>query len=146
MPINFLTRGGGSVVVKINRPFVGIFAVFLLLLSCWVGWFSLSEYLAFFKLNDVIVFSWKVGVMIFGTPLLLYFSYLAFSCVIKNKIPIMNNKLANSLVILAMFGAVFSLLFSLYLSYNLNSHGYQICPKGSWMDPNEYAKDINLCP
>ncbi len=84
--------------------------------------------------------------MIFAAPILFYFTYLAFYATIKNEPAKMNNKLANSLVILAMFGAVFSLLFSLYLSYNLNSHGYKICPKGSWMDPNEYAKDINLCP
>ncbi|TQI79760.1 uncharacterized protein DUF1240 [Serratia fonticola] len=131
--------------VKINRPLVSILAVFLLLFSLWIGWFSLSEYLAFFKLSDVIIFSWKLGLMIFGTPLLLYFSYLAFYCVIKNKIPVMNNKLANELTILAFFGAAFSLIVSLYLSSNLNSHGYTVCQKGSWMEPNKYVKDIMLC-
>ncbi|EIR46905.1 hypothetical protein YPPY14_3169, partial [Yersinia pestis PY-14] len=71
--------------VKINRPLFGAFAVFLLFLSCWVSWFSLNGYWDFFKLSDVIIFSWKVGVMIFGAPVLFYFSYLAFYCAIKNK-------------------------------------------------------------
>ncbi|OKP26717.1 DUF1240 domain-containing protein [Serratia fonticola] len=132
--------------VKINRPIVGLFGVFVFLLSCWLSWVSLSGYLSFFKLNDVIIFSWKVGVFIFGTPLLFYFSYLALLCVIKNKVPTMNNKLANSLTLLAMFGAIISLFFSIYIGHNLQDSGYKVCSKTSWVAPNEYVKDLKLCP
>jgi hypothetical protein len=132
-------------VVKINRPFTGAFGVLLLFLTLWGGWFSITGYLAFFKLSDVIVFSWKVGVMLFITPILFYFTYVAFYATVNNKPVKINNNLANYFVVLAFLGAVFSLVFSLYLSNNLNCHGYTVCQKGSWMDPNKYVKDIMLC-
>ncbi|WP_121576222.1 DUF1240 domain-containing protein [Brenneria alni] len=131
--------------VKVNRPLVGAFAVLVFLLSCWGGWFSLSGYVDFFKSSDVITFSWKVGVIIFSVPLLFYFSYLAFFSVIKNEPAKMNNKLANSLAMIAIFGAVVSFFSSIYISYNLSERGYNVCPKISWMDPNKYVKDIALC-
>lgn len=135
----------GAVVAKINKPAVGLFGIFVFLLSCWLSWVSISGYLSFFKLNDAIVFSWKVSVFIFGTPLLFYFSYLAFSCVIKNEVSAMNNKLANALTILAMVGALISLFLSMYVSYSLKDNGYKTCPRKSWNAPTEYVRDIKLC-
>ncbi len=146
MLINSLTLGGDSAVVKINRPLVGAFAILLFFLSSWGCWFSLSGYLAFFKLSDVIIFSWKVGFVIFAVPLLFYFSYLAFFSAIKNKPAIMNNKLANALAILAILGSIISLFSSAYIGYSLTEYGYKSCPRSSWMSPNEYVKDIKLCP
>ncbi|WP_038827188.1 DUF1240 domain-containing protein, partial [Yersinia pestis] len=108
--------------VKINRPLVGAFAILLFFLSSWGCWFSLSGYLAFFKLSDVIIFSWKVGFVIFAVPLLFYFSYLAFFSAIKNKPAIMNNKLANALAILAILGSIISLFSSAYISYSLTEY------------------------
>ncbi|AOR62320.1 DUF1240 domain-containing protein [Pectobacterium wasabiae] len=131
--------------VKINRPLIGSFALFLFLASCWGCWFSLSGYFAFFESNDVIIFSWKVGVLIFAVPLLFYFSYLAFYSAIKNEPAKMNNELANVLAMIAIFGAVVSLFLSIYVSYNLNIQSYKTCPKISWMDPSKYVKDISLC-
>ncbi|WP_042818666.1 DUF1240 domain-containing protein [Yersinia wautersii] len=132
--------------VKINRPLFGAFAVFLLFLSCWVSWFSLNGYWDFFKLSDVIIFSWKVGVMIFGAPVLFYFSYLAFYCAIKNKPAKVNNKLANTFAMLAMLGVVIGFFSSVYIGYSLTEYGYKLCSRSSWMSPNEYVKDIKLCP
>ncbi len=136
---------GDSVVVKVNRPLVGTFSVFIAIISCWGCWFSLSGYLAFFTLSDVITFSWKVGVLVFATPLLFYFSYLAFYSAMKNELPRMNNKLADRLAVIAIIGAVVSLLLSIYMSHSLSHQGYEICPKHSWMDPNKYVKNISLC-
>lgn len=137
--------GGESAVVKINRPLVGAFATLIFFMSCWGCWFSLSGYLAFFKLSDVITFSWKVGVLVFAAPLLFYFSYLGFYSVMKNEIARMNNRLANVLAVIAILGAVVGLFSSTYISYNLSDQGYKICPKNSWMDPNKYVKNISLC-
>ncbi|MBA0205593.1 DUF1240 domain-containing protein [Pectobacterium aroidearum] len=131
--------------VKINRPLVGAFAALVFLMSCWGCWFSLSGYLAFFKLNDVIIFSWKVGVLVFAVPLLFYFSYLAFYSAMKNEMARMNNKLANALAVIAIFGAVVSLFSSMYISYSLSDKGYLVCQKTSWMNPNKYVKDSSLC-
>lgn len=83
--------------------------------------------------------------MVFGSPLLFYFSYLAFYSVIKNEVPRMNNKLANVLVIIFISGAVVSFVSSVYITYSFNVQGYKICPRNSWMDPNKYVKNLVLC-
>ncbi|QHP59659.1 DUF1240 domain-containing protein [Pectobacterium carotovorum subsp. carotovorum] len=137
--------GGEPVVVKVNRPLIGAFSVFLLCLSVWGTWFSLSAYLSFFKLDDVIVFSWRVGLAIFGVPLSFYFSYVCFFSAIKNEHVKINNKLGEWLVKILIFGAIFSFFSSAYISYSLSNKSYNVCPKISWMDPNKYVKDIALC-
>lgn len=131
--------------VKINRPLIGSFAICIFLISCWSAWFSFSEYLAFFRLDYIVIFSWKVGVMIFAVPLLFYFSYLAFYSAITNKHAKMNNKLSNALAIIVIIGIVISLFSSVYIDNKLRERGYKICPRISWMDPNKFVKDINLC-
>ncbi|MBL5861218.1 DUF1240 domain-containing protein [Serratia fonticola] len=129
----------------VTRPFYGVFAVLLLCLACVACWFSFSGYVAFFTLSEVVEFSWKTGVMMFFAPLILYFSYMMFYVTIKNKPIRVNNKLANSLVALAMIGAVISLFSSIFIERGLKARGYEICAKTSWMLPNEYVKDIKLC-
>lgn len=131
--------------VKVNRPLIGALSVFLLCLSIWGTWFSFSAYLSLFKLDDVIVFSWRVGLAIFGVPLSFYFSYVFFFSAIKNEHVKINNKLGEWLVKFLIFGAIFSLFSSAYISYSLSHQDYKVCPKISWMDPNKYVKDIALC-
>ncbi|MBI0469184.1 DUF1240 domain-containing protein, partial [Pectobacterium parmentieri] len=126
--------------VKINRPFFFIYSVFIFILSCWGGWFSLSGYLNFFSLNDVILFSWKLGVIFLLVPIVFQFSYFGFFSAIRNRPIKMNNKISNVLVIFAILGAVISFFSSLYISYSLNELGYEVCPKTSWMSPNKYVK------
>nr|WP_207189180.1 MULTISPECIES: DUF1240 domain-containing protein [Pectobacterium] len=138
-------HGGESVVVKINRPFFFIYSVFIFILSCWGGWFSLSGYIDFFNLNNVVSFSWKLGVIIFLVPIVFQFSYFGFFSAIKNRPIKMNNKISNVLVMFAIFGTVVSLFSSMYISYSLNDQGYKVCPKNSWIAPNKYVRDIALC-
>lgn len=64
----------------------------------------------------------------------------------KNKVPAMNNKLANSLTLFAVFGAIISLFSSIYIGHNLKERGYKVCSKASWVAPNEYVRDLKLCP
>ncbi|WDF98259.1 DUF1240 domain-containing protein [Pectobacterium carotovorum subsp. carotovorum] len=131
--------------VKVNRPLAGAFAVFIFLLTCFTGWFSFNSYLDILQLNDVIVFSWKVGLMVFGSPLLFYFSYLGFYMAIKNKLIGMHGIFANVCGYLFFIGVVISFVASMYISFNFRSYGYEVCPKSSWMDPNKYVKNIALC-
>ncbi|MDY4334052.1 DUF1240 domain-containing protein [Pectobacterium brasiliense] len=131
--------------VKINRPFFFIYSVFIFLLSCWGGWGSLNGYIDFFNLNDVISFSWKLGVIIFLVPIVFQFSYFGFFSAIKNRPIKMNNKISNVLVVFAVFGTAVSLFSSIYISYSLNVLGYKICPNNSWVAPNKYVKNIALC-
>jgi hypothetical protein len=58
----------------------------------------------------------------------------------------MNNKLANSLTLFAVFGAIISLFSSIYIGHNLKERGYKVCSKASWVAPNEYVRDLKLCP
>ncbi|MFJ5360830.1 DUF1240 domain-containing protein [Pectobacterium sp. CHL-2024] len=131
--------------VKINRPFFFIYSVFIFLLSCWGGWFSLSGYIDFFNLNDVISFSWRLGVIIFLVPIVFQFSYFGFFSAVKNRPIKMNNKVSNVLVIFAIFGTAASLFSSMCISYSLNEQDYKICPKNSWIAPNKYVRNIALC-
>lgn len=138
-------RGGDIVVVKINRPFFFTYSVFLFFLSCFISWFSLSGYVDFFQSSDIIIFSWMLGLMVFGSPIIFYFSYFGFLSAIKNKPIKMNGKLSNTLIIVFIFGVIISFISSIYISYTLNEKGYTTCPKISWMDPSKYVKDIVLC-
>ncbi|AYH07053.1 DUF1240 domain-containing protein [Pectobacterium parmentieri] len=131
--------------VKINRPLFFSFSLFAFILSCWGGWFSLSGYIDFFNLSDVVLFSWKLGVIFFLVPIVFQFSYFGFFSAIRNRPIKMNNKISNVLVIFAILGAVISFFSSLYISYSLNELGYEVCPKTSWMSPNKYVKNIDLC-
>ncbi|MBA0161516.1 DUF1240 domain-containing protein [Pectobacterium versatile] len=130
---------------KINRPFFFIYSIFIFFLSCWGGWFSLNGYIDFFNLNDVISFSWKLGVIIFLVPIVFQFSYFGFFSAIKNRPIKMNNKISNVLVMFAIYGAAVSFFSSMYISYSLNKQGYKICSKNSWMAPNKYVRDVSLC-
>lgn len=141
----FFMHRGQPFVTKINRPFFFIYSIFIFFLSCWGGWFSLNGYIDFFNLNNVVSFSWKLGVIIFLVPIVFQFSYFGFFSAIKNRPIKMNNKISNLLVIFAVSGAAVSLFSSMYISYSLNEQGYKICSKNSWMAPNKYVKDVSLC-
>ncbi|MBQ4780445.1 DUF1240 domain-containing protein [Pectobacterium versatile] len=130
---------------KINRPFFFIYSIFIFFLSCWGGWFSLNGYIDFFNLNNVVSFSWKLGVIIFLVPIVFQFSYFGFFSAIKNRPIKMNNKISNVLVMFAIYGAAVSFFSSMYISYSLNKQGYKICSKNSWMAPNKYVRDVSLC-
>ncbi|MEI7179721.1 DUF1240 domain-containing protein [Pectobacterium carotovorum] len=131
--------------VKINRLFFFTYSVFLFFLSCFISWFSLSGYVDFFQSSDIIIFSWMLGLMVFGSPIIFYFSYFGFLSAIKNKPIKMNGKLSNILIIFFIFGVIISFISSIYISYTLSEKGYTTCPKISWMDPSKYVKDTALC-
>ncbi|AYH02788.1 DUF1240 domain-containing protein [Pectobacterium parmentieri] len=130
---------------KINRPLFFSFSVLVFIITCWGIWFSFNGYWGLFRLSDIIIFSWKVGILIFGSPMLFYFSYLGFYMAIKNKPIGMYGTLTNVCGYLFFIGVVISFIASMYISFNFRSYGYELCPKNSWMDPNKYVKSIVLC-
>nr|WP_232486833.1 DUF1240 domain-containing protein [Pectobacterium parmentieri] len=132
-------------VFKINRPLFFSFSVLVFIITCWGIWFSFNGYWGLFRLSDIIIFSWKVGILIFGSPMLFYFSYLGFYMAIKNKPIGMYGTLTNVCGYLFFIGVVISFIASMYISFNFRSYGYELCPKNSWMDPNKYVKSIVLC-
>nr|WP_232486918.1 DUF1240 domain-containing protein [Pectobacterium parmentieri] len=132
-------------VFKINRPLFFSFSVLVFIITCWGVWFSFNGYWGLFRLSDIIIFSWKVGILIFGSPMLFYFSYLGFYMAIKNKPIGMYGTLTNVCGYLFFIGVVISFIASMYISFNFRSYGYELCPKNSWMAPNKYVKKITLC-
>ncbi|ACX89385.1 DUF1240 domain-containing protein [Pectobacterium parmentieri] len=130
---------------KINRPLFFSFSVLVFIITCWGVWFSFNGYWGLFRLSDIIIFSWKVGILIFGSPMLFYFSYLGFYMAIKNKPIGMYGTLTNVCGYLFFIGVVISFIASMYISFNFRSYGYELCPKNSWMAPNKYVKKITLC-
>ncbi|AYH07054.1 DUF1240 domain-containing protein [Pectobacterium parmentieri] len=130
---------------KINRPLFFSFSALVFIITCWGVWFSFNGYWGLFRLSDIIIFSWKVGILIFGSPMLFYFSYLGFYMAIKNKPIGMYGTLTNVCGYLFFIGVVISFIASMYISFNFRSYGYELCPKNSWMAPNKYVKKITLC-
>ncbi|MET4881817.1 DUF1240 domain-containing protein [Morganella morganii] len=62
----------------------------------------------------------------------------------KKKIKV-NNKITNSLAAIAIFGIVFSFIFSFYVEYDLTSRGYVKCYKKSIHTPTKYVISKDMC-
>ncbi|MBG3131635.1 DUF1240 domain-containing protein, partial [Proteus mirabilis] len=121
---------------KINPFKLYSISLFILLLSVFCSYFSISYYIEYFSMKERILFSFQTALLFFGAPLLVYFSYLIFICAYKKKTKKMNNKIAGYLAIIAIAGIVFSFFFSFYVRYDLVSKGYYICYKQSIFAPS----------
>ncbi|MBG6030713.1 DUF1240 domain-containing protein [Proteus hauseri] len=130
---------------KINPFKLYSISLFILLLSVFCSYFSISYYIEYFSMKERILFSFQTALLFFGTPLLVYFSYLIFICAYKKKTKKMNNKIAGYLAIIAIAGIVFSFFFSFYVRYDLVSKGYYICYKQSIFAPSEYVISKDMC-
>ncbi len=106
---------------------------------------SLRSYIEYFIKSDIISFSFSMGLLIFAFPFLMRLSYLMFmigyrKCKLK-----VNNKITNSLAVIAIFGIVFGFVFSFYVEYDLTSHGYVKCHKTSIHAPTKYVISKDMC-
>jgi len=112
---------------------------------------SLKSYIDYFIKNDIISFSFPLGIFIFSLPLFLWLSYLMIiSGYRKQKGKLKwkakpNNKITNSLAAIAIFGIVFSFFFSFYVEYDLTSRGYVKCHKKSIHAPTKYIISKDMC-
>ncbi|HEI8572442.1 TPA: DUF1240 domain-containing protein [Morganella morganii] len=106
---------------------------------------SASGYVEYFFKSDIISFSFVVGFLIFCFPFLSWLSYLIFMVAYKKRKLKVNNKITNSLAVIAMFGIVFSFVFSFYVEYDLTSRGYVKCYKKSIHAPTKYVISKDMC-
>ncbi|WP_274371715.1 DUF1240 domain-containing protein [Morganella morganii] len=110
---------------------------------------SIRGYVNYFLKSDIISFSFPLGIVIFGSPLLSWFLYWMVvygykkGNVKSNKK--LNKKITNSLTAIAIFGIVFSFFFSFYVEYDLTSRGYVKCHKKSIHAPTKYIISKNMC-
>ncbi|MEM8116157.1 DUF1240 domain-containing protein, partial [Morganella morganii] len=95
--------------------------------------------------SDIISFSFVVGFLIFCFPFLSWLSYLIFMVAYRKRKLKVNNKITNSLAVIAMFGIVFSFVFSFYVEYDLTSRGYVKCYKKSIHAPTKYVISKDMC-
>ncbi|MEY1634657.1 DUF1240 domain-containing protein [Morganella morganii] len=86
-----------------------------------------------------------MGFLIFCFPFLSWLSYLIFMVAYRKRKLKVNNKITNSLAVIAMFGIVFSFVFSFYVEYDLTSRGYVKCYKKSIHAPTKYVISKNMC-
>ncbi|HGW4591189.1 DUF1240 domain-containing protein [Proteus mirabilis] len=96
-------------------------------------------------MEDRILFSFQTGLLVFATPLILYFSYYSFILGYQKKLQKMNNKVAGICAGIAIVGIVFSFFFSIYVALDLTSKGYYSCYKSSAFAPNEYVIAKEMC-
>ncbi|HHQ6612305.1 DUF1240 domain-containing protein [Morganella morganii] len=110
---------------------------------------SIRGYVNYFLKSDIISFSFPLGLIVFFSPLLSWFLYLAIALAYtKGKLKTnkrLNKKITNSLTAIAIFGFVFSFIFSFYVEYDLTSRGYVKCHKKSIHAPTKYIISKDMC-
>lgn len=128
-----------------------LISAFLFFAIAFGAYFSLRGYINYFLKSDIISFSFPLGYIIFGCPLLTWAScwmiiigYRKQKGTLKEKVK-NNNRLMNSLVAIAIFGIVFSFIFSFYVEYDLTSQGYVKCHKKSIHAPTKYIISKDMC-
>lgn len=121
------------------------FGILLLLFMAVLSiFFSLSDYVSFFKHDGVITFSWKSAGAIWFSPVLIYISSILYR-ISLGKVKRLNSKIGNYVSYVSITGIILTLFVSFYVDDELNLEGYVTCSKSSWMAPNKYVKDISLC-
>ncbi|HCT9109389.1 TPA: DUF1240 domain-containing protein [Proteus mirabilis] len=131
--------------VKINSLKMYLIAIFLFSLALFCFYDSIIYYKNYFMMKDRILFSFQTGLLVFATPLILYFSYYSFILGYQKKLQRMNNKVAGICAGIAIVGIVFSFFFSIYVGLDLTSKGYYRCYKSSAFAPNEYVIAKEMC-
>lgn len=145
MLINFSRTLAGTAVDEI-KPVKMYFISAILFFFIAIGVYgSASGYVEYFFKSDIISFSFVVGFLIFCFPFLSWLSYLIFMVAYKKRKLKVNNKITNSLAVIAMFGIVFSFVFSFYVEYDLTSRGYVKCYKKSIHAPTKYVISKDMC-
>ncbi|WP_225813876.1 DUF1240 domain-containing protein [Photorhabdus antumapuensis] len=125
-----------------TKLYLGI--LLLLFMTMLSIFFSLNDYVGFFKRDDVITFSWKSAGAIWFSPVLIYISFILYR-ISLGTVKRLNSKIGNYVSYVSITGIILTLFVSFYVDDELKSEGYLICSKSSWMAPNKYVKDISLC-
>ncbi|WP_338046863.1 DUF1240 domain-containing protein [Photorhabdus namnaonensis] len=96
-------------------------------------------------MDERIIFSSRVIIIFFFSPLVLYSLFFIIFVIITGHYPKYHdgfNKYFGTMAIISLF---LSFPISFYVDYKLRSDGYLVCPRISWSSPNTYVKDMKLC-
>lgn len=126
---------------------VKMYFISLLILAAAVFEFYISTmvYRSYFLIEDVVYFSFPYESFILSWPLLLNLSFLTFMGGYAKKTQNINWFISNCFGVIAIFGLIFSLVFSFYVEYDLTSRGYVKCHKKSLHAPTEYVVSKDMC-
>ncbi|AOM40400.1 DUF1240 domain-containing protein [Xenorhabdus hominickii] len=119
-----------------------------------------SELIAAFKMEDRVQSSYVMFVIIFLSPLMLYFLLAAIYLGItrkpeelaknrkkkkKKKSITLHDRIIGFCLAIALLGFVVSIPLSLYMHFKLLDAGYVVCERKSAKAPTWYAKEKELC-
>ncbi|WP_244183408.1 DUF1240 domain-containing protein [Xenorhabdus kozodoii] len=129
---------------NVNRFKVFVVAVAFMCVAA-LGLVSINDYRGFLARDNIITFSTKSALFIWGSPLCMYFSLLLFQYLITKKQVNFNNKIGGIFGFIAVIGFIFNFFLSFYVDFTLKHENYITCAKSSWIAPNKYVKNISLC-
>ncbi|QXF32072.1 hypothetical protein B0X70_01955 [Photorhabdus akhurstii] len=122
-----------------------ICALFFLILTSFTFFLTGEDLVSLVKMDEKIIFSSRVIIIFFFSPLILYSLLFIIFVSITGRYPKHHdsfNKYFGSIAIISLF---LSFPTSLYVHYKLKSDGYLVCPRISLTAPNTYVKDMKLC-
>ncbi|WP_339378896.1 DUF1240 domain-containing protein [Xenorhabdus sp. BG5] len=128
-----------------NRIIVIISSVSFILMSFLLYFFIFDDIVSFIKMKDEIIFSWKLFLFFFASPLLLYMCVCTFYYSVASKPMKINNKIMKVLTINFFVFLALSFPVSWYLDIKLKGEGYTVCERLSVGSPNKYVKYPKTC-
>ncbi|WP_339416700.1 DUF1240 domain-containing protein [Photorhabdus hindustanensis] len=96
-------------------------------------------------MDEKIIFSSRVIIIFFFSPLILYCMVSIIFSNITNCCPKYHDSFIKYFGSIAIISLFLSFPISLYVHYKLKSDDYLVCPRISLTSPNTYVKDMKLC-
>ncbi|MDE1497075.1 DUF1240 domain-containing protein [Xenorhabdus bovienii] len=128
-----------------NRVVVIISSLFILFLMSLAVFFVCEDFISIINMGEEIIFSWKLFLFFFSSPLIFYFCICAIYYNAISK-PAKLNDFTVKILLVNFFVLLFlSFPFSWYLDSKLKVAGYVICDKTSFNSPNKYVRNPSLC-
>ncbi|MDC9581040.1 DUF1240 domain-containing protein [Xenorhabdus sp. PR6a] len=128
-----------------KRFIVIISSLFLILIMSLGMFFIFEDIISIIKMGDEIIFSWKLFLFFFASPLPFYMCVYAIYFCVTQKPAKINNKIIKYLTINFFVFLFFCFPLSWYLDSKLKMEGYFVCEKISFSSPTKYVKYPNLC-
>ncbi|MBS9424186.1 DUF1240 domain-containing protein [Photorhabdus caribbeanensis] len=122
-----------------------ICALFIFILTSFTFFLTGGNLNSLIKMDEKIIFSGGVVIIFFSFPLISYATFFIVFVTVTGHYPKYHDNFVKYFCSIAIVAIVLSFPTSLYVNYKLRSDGYLVCPRISWMSPNTYVKDMNLC-
>ncbi len=122
-----------------------ICALFFLILTSFTFFLTGEDLVSLVKMDEKIIFSSRVIIIFFFSPLILYYMVAVIFVKITGHYPKYHDSFDKYFGSIAIISLFLSFPISFYVHYKLKSDGYLVCPRISLTSPNTYVKDMKLC-